>query len=73
MKRCNQCKTTKPDEAFWTRMDNGNLFAWCIECCEKQVRSRDYPPEKERGGGVLYPDYRTVKSGSLSELARRGL
>jgi len=73
MKRCSYCRITKPDTDFWTREDTGNLYSFCIECCEKQVRSKDWPPKQERGGGVLYPDYRTVTPEYLVDLSKRGL
>lgn len=61
MAYCKLCRKVKPNNEFWQRKDRQGFYSWCIGCCNTQGRSLDYPAEEERGGGVIYPNYRSLR------------
>jgi len=61
-KRCTLCGNVKPITDFHERDDmQFGRYAWCKQCMEEQGRSVDYPDVKERGGGVIKPNYASLK------------
>ena len=52
MKTCTNCRKVKSLTEFYPRSD-GRRYAWCKDCMALQVRETDWPPEDQRGGGML--------------------
>ena len=61
--RCTRCGRALTSDHFHKRDDRTGFFAWCLFCMDKEGRSMDYPPEKERGAGVIHVNYSSLRPG----------
>ena len=62
MVRCKLCNKVKSDSDFYAREDRTGPYAFCIQCCKEQGRTPEYPPEKDRGAGVIRPNYKSLRA-----------
>lgn len=53
--KCGFCKQNKQPTDFWDRYDRNGKYAFCIDCCKKQGRTKEYPVMKKRGGSQFRP------------------
>jgi len=63
MPYCKNCNRRRPNEKFWVREDRQGFYSWCIDCCNSQGRSLDYPDRRVRGSGVIKPNYASLEPG----------
>lgn len=63
MSYCKNCKKIRPNDKFWVREDRNGHYAFCIDCCREQGRSIDYPAKKDRGDGVIKPNFASLEIG----------
>lgn len=63
---CSRCKRWKGIEHFFSREDNTGSYAWCKTCMEKEGRSTDYPDLSQRGHGVVFSNYGSLKATYLA-------
>ncbi len=63
-KQCKLCKKVKPIGDFNEREDMiAGRYAWCKTCMDDAGRTIEYPPEKERGSGVITVNYASLRPG----------
>ena len=73
MKRCNQCKIVKADNAFYTHEKSGELYSSCSECIDiTRQKAREERKVRYENGKVCpgcrklkpYTDYRPIDAES---------
>lgn len=56
-RRCTECKRILSIEEFYKRDDRPGVYNWCKGCMDNLGRFKDFPREKDRGGGSVERKY----------------